>query len=155
MAVYNREDLREILLYIINKVNDKDLSKILWLIDLERYFQFGDTITNCKYIKNKHSLIIADIKVAIKDLIKRKAIKKHKENGKKIFIPNQEANISFLKQKDLKMIDSITDKIKTMSDTDIDKKICTPTWKIIKNKNKLDLGLFVIEKSVNNSIEFR
>lgn len=162
MAKYNKEYFEEIVLYIINKINGKDLGKvklhkILWFSDLEKYLQAGHTITNCRYVRQKRGPMSRNLDKTIEALVKRDAITQDREDDESqwIYQPNCSADVSFLSEDDIKIIDNQIERIRNMMARDISEETHTSTWRALSNGQDMSVALVAMEKLVNNDIDVK
>ncbi len=160
MAKFNTERFLEIVLYVINKINGKDLGKvklhkILWFSDLEKYINSGYTITNCRYVRRERGPMSRNLDKALATLVERKDITQYRDDDESqwIFKPINSADISFLSQDDIDILDRQIERIRNMTAREISEETHTSTWEVLENGEEMPVALVAMERMVNNNIE--
>lgn len=150
----------EIVLYIINRIYDKEINKvklhmILWFSDLEKYVKSGLTITNSSYVRKEFGPMSCNLNKALNDLINCGAITSFKKNNESqwIYKPIKNADISFLSEEDKEIINNQINRIKSMTAKQISDESHTSTWKALKNGDEISVAFVAIEQLVNNNID--
>lgn len=160
MAKFNTEHFIEIVLYIINRINGKDLGKvklhkILWFSDLEKYINSGYTITNCRYARQERGPMSRNLDKALEALVNRGDITQYREDEESqwIFKPINKADISFLSKDDINILDRQIERIRTLTAREISEETHTSTWKALENGEEMSVALVAMERLVNNNID--
>ena len=124
----NLQKFKEVLLYMLNKIGSKPnigesvLYKLLYFIDFNFYEKYEEQLIGATYIKNHYGPTPKEfIKIVQemegKDLIKVKdSYFKHPQTK---YLPIRESDLTILKAHELKMIDSVLEKLSDMNATEI------------------------------------
>ena len=112
----NPEKLREVLLYILNKIGAKPnvgeavLYKLLYFIDMDYYEKYGRSITGLTYIHNTYGPSpMADFKSIVNDMVEHGELEiletKYFKNNQKKYLPNKTADLAQLDARELQHVD--------------------------------------------------
>ena len=124
----NLQKFKEILLYILNKVGSKPnigesvLYKLLYFIDFDFYEKYEEQFIGATYIKNHYGPTPKEFIKIIKDMEGKDLIKvkdsyfKHPQTK---YLSKRESDLTLLKAHEIKMIDSVLDKLSDMNATEI------------------------------------
>ena len=117
IPVKNINKLKEVLIYILNKVGAKPnigetvIYKLLYFIDFDFYEKYEEQLMGCTYIKNHHGPTPVEFKKVIDDMIKDKEIEKIKSEYFKYpqtkYLALRKADLSLLKANELTQIDEV------------------------------------------------
>ena len=162
MKKFSKREFEQIVLYIINQINGKELgkvklNKILWFSDLEKYMETGSTITNCRYCRQNHGPISRSLDTSVNALEINGCISRDRENDESMWLytPIKQADISFLKDEDKIIIDKQIERIRPMKAKDISAETHTATWEALENGAEMPVSLVAMEKLVNNDIDVK
>lgn len=110
------DKLRQVLLYITNKVGSKPnvgetvLYKLLYFIDMDYYEKHGKSITGLTYIHNTYGPSpVSDFRAVVEDMKKHSELEvvetKYFKNTQKKYLPRITPNLEGLKASEIKHID--------------------------------------------------
>lgn len=156
---FDKYKFKEIVLYIINKINKQNLgnvklNKILWFSDLAKCDDTGCSITGETYMRQSYGPVAKHLPSVLKELEKvDKAITVEREDPDSmlLYTPIKEADISKF-QDDIKYIDDVIDKFKNMKAKEISELSHTKLWKALNNGEEMPVEVASSEKLVNNDI---
>lgn len=118
----NPNKLREVLLYVLEKVGAKPnvgetvLYKLLYFIDFDYYEKTGQSITGLTYIRNHYGPTPAlDFKRVVEGMEKAEELElvetKYFNNNQRKYLPNKKANLRNLTADEIKHIDETLNKL--------------------------------------------
>jgi len=121
----NLEKFKQVFLYILNKIGSKPnigetvIYKLLYFIDFDYYELYEEQLIGASYIKNKYGPTPLEFKKIISQMIKQKEItvldNTYFEYPQTKYLPLKEANLQILKASEIKLIDSVLDKLSDMN----------------------------------------
>jgi len=124
----NLQKFKEILLYILNKVGSKPnigesvLYKLLYFIDFDFYEKYEEQLIGATYIKNHYGPTPKEFIKIIKEMEGKDLIKvkdsyfKHPQTK---YLSKRESDLTLLKAHEIKMIDSVLDRLSDMNAAEI------------------------------------
>ena len=99
---FNKDNFKQIVLYIINKISGSELGKtklhkILVLSDLEKYVKLNDTITGEIYIRNYYGPTSKHLQEILDELENERAIKVNRidDDSMWLFYPEKQLYLSY------------------------------------------------------------
>lgn len=117
VPVKNISKLKEVLIYILNKVGSKPnigetvLYKLLYFIDFDFYEKYEEQLMGCTYIKNHHGPTPVEFKKVLDEMIKNAEVEKIKSDYFKYpqtkYLALRKENLSLLKANELSLIDEV------------------------------------------------
>ena len=151
----NPEKLREVLLYILNKVGAKPnvgetvLYKLLYFVDFDYYEKTGQSITGLSYIRNHFGPTPAlDFRQVVKGMEHGDELEivetKYFSNTLKKYLPNRAPNLQALRADELKHIDETLARLSNKSAVELSELSHYDTpWLSAKAGEKIDYrGVF-------------
>jgi len=147
----NPEKLREVLLYILEKVGAKPnvgetvLYKLLYFIDFDYYEKTGQSITGLSYVRNHYgpTPALVDFQGVVGGMKEKEELEvfetKYFSNSQKKYLPLRSANLEDISAKELQHIDETLARLgdKSASElTDLSHKD-TP-WRVAKQGKPID-----------------
>lgn len=124
----NLQKFKEVLLYILNKIGSKPnigesvLYKLLYFIDFNFYEKYEEQFIGATYIKNHYGPTPKEFIKIIKEM-EGKDLIKVKDNYFKYpqtkYLSKRESDLTLLKAHEIKMIDSVLDKLSDMNASEI------------------------------------
>ena len=124
----NMQKFKEVLLYVLNKIGSKPnigesvLYKLLYFIDFNFYEKYEEQLIGATYIKNHYGPTPKEFIKIVKDMEGKDLIKvkdsyfKHPQTK---YLSIRESDLTLLKAHEIKMIDSVLDKLSDMNATEI------------------------------------
>jgi len=121
----NLEKFKEVLLYVLGKIGSKPnvgesvLCKLLYFIDFDYYEKYEEQLIGATYIKNRYGptpkelIKIIDEMQAKKEIIKVE--NKYFQLTQRKYLPLRTPDLSKLKATELKLIDSVLEKLSDMN----------------------------------------
>ncbi len=121
----NLKKFKEVLLYILNKVGSKPnigetvIYKLLYFIDFDYYEKYEKQLIGATYIKNHYGPTPKEFVKIVEEMIKGNEIvpveNKYFKYPQKKYLPLREPDLSILNANELKMIDSVLEKLSDMN----------------------------------------
>lgn len=149
------EKLREVLLYVLEKVGAKPnvgetvLYKLLYFIDFDYYEKTGQSITGLSYIRNHYGPTPAiDFKSVVKGMEKADELEcidtKYFKNIQRKYLPNKRADLKDLSADEIKHIDETLARLSDKSASELSELSHYDTpWLTAKPGKKIDYrGVF-------------
>lgn len=156
---FNKDNFKQIVLYIINKISGSELGKtklhkILVLSDLEKYMKLNDTITGEIYIRNYYGPTSKHLQEILDELENERAIKVNRidDDSMWLFYPEKQADISFLSEKDVSIINNKIEYLRQFKAIDLSMITHTPYWQALKNGDEMQIELYAEEMFIDNNI---
>ena len=154
---YNKYTFKQIVLYIINKINKQELgnvklNKILWFSDLEKCKNEAYTITGETYIKQNYGPVVKHLPSILRELEKiDKAITIEREtpDSMLLYTPVKKADTNLFKN-DIKYIDETIEKLRHMKSKDISKLTHTKLWESLNIGEVMPVDVEALEYFVDN-----
>jgi len=125
----NLKKFKEVLLYILNKVGAKPnvgetvLYKLLYFIDFNYYEEYEEQLIGATYIKNHYGPTPNEFLQIVKDMENQQEIikieKKCFKYPQRKYLPLREADLTVLKASELKVIDTVLEKLSDMNAKEI------------------------------------
>jgi len=124
----NLQKFKEVLLYVLNKIGSKPnigesvLYKLLYFIDFDFYEKYEEQLIGATYIKNHYGPTPKEFIKIIKEMEDKDLIKvkdsyfKHPQTK---YLSKRESDLTLLKAHEIKMIDSVLDRLSDMNATEI------------------------------------
>ena len=148
---------KQIVLYIINKINKQELGNvklniILWFSDLEKCKNEAYTITGETYIKQNYGPVAKHLPSVLRELEKiDKAITIEREtpDSMLLYTPVKKADTRQFKD-DIKYIDEVIDRFRKMKAEDISELTHTSLWEKLNNGDIMPVEVAASEKYINN-----
>ena len=148
---------KQIVLYIINKINKQELgnvklNKILWFSDLEKCKNEAYTITGETYIKQNYGPVAKHLQSILRELEKiDKAITIEREtpDSMLLYTPVKKADTNLFKN-DIKYIDETIEKLRHMKSKDISKLTHTKLWESLNIGEVIPVDVEALEYFVDN-----
>lgn len=159
---FDQYKFKQIVLYIINKINKKQLgnvklNKILWFADLAKCDDTGYSITGEKYIRQNYGPVATHLPQALEELEKDdKAITIERETPDTmiLYTPVKKADILTFKD-DIVYIDEVIEKFKKMKSNKISELTHTKLWQSLNNGDEMPVEVASSEKYVDNNIDIK
>ena len=159
---FDQYKFKQIVLYIINKINKKQLgnvklNKILWFADLAKCDNTGYSITGEKYIRQNYGPVATHLPKVLEELEKEdKAITIERETPDTmiLYTPVKKADISTFKD-DIIYIDEVIEKFKKMKSNKISELTHTKLWQSLNNGDEMPVEVASSEKYVDNNIDIK
>lgn len=158
---YNKEKFKQIVLYIINKINNKELgsvklNKILWFADLEKYMDTDDTITGGKYAKQALGPVSKHLVSALKALEREQKITITQEfpnESMYLYEALENADTSEFKD-DIKYLDKTIKKLRKLKAAEVSEMTHTAYWRALENGDEMLISMAETERMMNNDIDY-
>jgi len=125
----NLGKFKEVLLYILNKVGSKPnvgetmIYKLLYFIDFNYYEKYEEQLIGATYIKNNYGPTPTEFIKIVKEMEKKEELSKvenrYFQYPQTKYLPLREPDLSKLKADELKMIDSVLERLSDMNATEI------------------------------------
>ena len=124
----NLQKFKEILLYILNKVGSKPnigesvLYKLLYFIDFDFYEKYEEQFIGATYIKNYYGPTPKEFIKIIKEMEDKDLIKvkdSYFKYPQTKYLSKRESDLTLLKAHEIKMIDSVLDRLSDMNAAEI------------------------------------
>ncbi|MBA7564350.1 hypothetical protein ES708_06013 [subsurface metagenome] len=124
----NLQKFKEVLLYILNKIGAKPnigesvLYKLLYFIDFDFYEKYEEQLIGATYIKNHYGPTPREFIKIVKEMEGKDLIKvkdsyfKHPQTK---YLSKRESDLTLLKAHEIKMIDSVLDRLSDMNAIEI------------------------------------
>ena len=124
----NLQKFKEVLLYILNKIGSKPnigesvLYKLLYFIDFDFYEKYEEQLIGATYIKNYYGPTPKEFIKIVKEMEGKDLIRvkdsyfKHPQTK---YLSKRESDLTLLKAHEIKMIDSVLDRLSDMNATEI------------------------------------
>ena len=124
----NLQKFKEVLLYILNKIGSKPnigesvLYKLLYFIDFDFYEKYEEQLIGATYIKNHYGPTPKEFIKIVKEMEGKDLIRvkdsyfKHPQTK---YLSKRESDLTRLKAHEIKMIDSVLDRLSDMNATEI------------------------------------
>ncbi len=124
----NLQKFKEVLLYMLNKIGSKPnigesvLYKLLYFIDFDFYEKYEEQLIGVTYIKNHYGPTPKEFIKIVKEMEGKDLIKvkdsyfKHPQTK---YLSKRESDLTLLKAHEIKMIDSVLDRLSDMNATEI------------------------------------
>jgi transcriptional regulator with XRE-family HTH domain len=124
----NLQKFKEVLLYVLNKIGSKPnigesvLYKLLYFIDFDFYEKYEEQLIGATYIKNHYGPTPKEFIKIIKEMEGKDLIKvkdsyfKHPQTK---YLSKRESDLTRLKAHEIKMIDSVLDRLSDMNAAEI------------------------------------
>ena len=124
----NLQKFKEVLLYVLNKIGSKPnigesvLYKLLYFIDFDFYEKYEEQLIGATYIKNHYGPTPKEFIKIVKEMEDKDLIKvkdsyfKHPQTK---YLSKRESDLTRLKAHEIKMIDSVLDRLSDMNATEI------------------------------------
>ncbi|GIW68328.1 MAG: hypothetical protein KatS3mg099_276 [Candidatus Parcubacteria bacterium] len=113
----DKEKMKEVLLYILNKVGAKPnvgetvLHKLLYFIDFDYYEKYEETLMGATYLRNHHGPTACELRDILREMQEKKEIVaiKHKyfSYHQKKYLPLREPDLTKLSARELEHIDEV------------------------------------------------
>lgn len=145
----NIQKFKEVLLYILQKVNARPnvgitvLYKLLYFIDFDYYEKYRTQLMGLTHFKNTHGPAPREFKIvvesmkSVQDLIEVKS--KHFTHEQKKFLPNKKPDLSLLSGQELELIDDVLDRYADKSASELSAMSHRDTpWKLAKDGQDLE-----------------
>lgn len=146
----NPEKLREVLLYVLDKVGAKPnvgetvLYKLLYFIDFDYYEKTGQSITGLSYVRNHYGPTpTRDFASVVQGMSKADELEvvetKFFKNNQKKYLPRKNASLDMLSAKELKHIDETLARLSDKTATELSdlSHLDTP-WRVAKQGEKIN-----------------
>ena len=154
---YNKYTFKQIVLYIINKINKQELgnvklNKILWFSDLEKCKNEAYTITGETYIKQNYgpaSKHLPSILRELEKIDKAIIIERETPDSMLLYTPVKKAD-TYLFQNDIKYIDETIEKLRHMKSKDINKLTHTKLWESLNVGEVMPVDVEALEYFIDN-----
>ena len=121
----NLEKFKQVFLYILNKIGSKPnigetvIYKLLYFIDFDYYELYEEQLIGASYIKNKYGPTPLEFKKICEKMIEQKEItiveSTYFDYPQTKYLPLREANLQGLKASEIKLIDSVLEKLSDMN----------------------------------------
>lgn len=124
----NLQKFKEVLLYILNKIGSKPnigesvLYKLLYFIDFNFYEKYEEQFIGATYIKNHYGPTPKEFIKIIKEMEGKDLIKvkdSYFKYPQTKYLSIRESDLTLLKANEIKMIDSVLDRLSDMNATEI------------------------------------
>lgn len=120
----NINKLKQVLLYILNKVGSKPnigetvIYKLLYFMDFNYYEKYEEQFMGATYIKNKYGPTPIELSKVIEQMDGKEIIRvkdKYFQYPQRKYLPLKEPDLGILNAKETKMIDDVLDKLSNMN----------------------------------------
>lgn len=121
----NIAKFKEVLLYILNEVGSRPnvgmtvIYKLLYFIDFDFYELYEEQLIGATYQKNHHGPTPMEFQKIVDIMIEKEEVtevtNEYFQYQQKKFLPLREPNLSILNAKEIKMIDSVLDRLGHMN----------------------------------------
>lgn len=147
--IFNMKYFKEVVLYIISKINGEQLgkvrlNKILWFADLSYYRRVGKTITNDIYIKKDFGPISSHLDAALNELQEEGKISHKTEirymNTMHIIKPCSDEYTFSLPSEERSVLNSIINSARKMRANDISEKSHDAVWENTPEDSPIDIS---------------
>ena len=125
----NLKKFKEVLLYLLKKVGAKPnvgqtvLYKLLYFIDFDYYELFEEQLTGARYQKNQYGPTPMEFTKITDEMMRHKELEKvsskHFSYPQTKYLPLREPNLSILNANEIKLIDSVLDRLSEKNATEI------------------------------------
>jgi transcriptional regulator with XRE-family HTH domain len=124
----NLQKFKEVLLYILNKIGSKPnigesvLYKLLYFIDFDFYEKYEEQLIGATYIKNHYGPTPREFMKIVKEMEGKDLIKvkdSYFKYPQTKYLSKRESDLILLKAHEIKMIDSVLDRLSDMNATEI------------------------------------
>ena len=144
----NLDKLKQVLLYILNKVGCKPnvgetvLHKLLYFIDFDYYEKFEENLMGATYIKNYHGPASVELGEILKEMQKQGEIESVKSQYfkylQKKYLPRKRPNLDILSAREIDHIDNVLARLSDKNAAEIENYSHEDIpWKIAQNGKPL------------------
>lgn len=148
---------KQIVLYIINNINKKrlgnvKLNKILWFSDIEKCNDEGCSITGETYIRQNYGPVASHLPQILEELEqidKAITIERETPDSMILYTPVKNADTRQF-QDDIKYIDEVIKRFRTIKAKEISELTHTALWKKLNNGDIMPVEVAASEKYIDN-----